>query len=58
MKLTDEERERIAIQVEHLPEDEAQAAYDRRCELMERMKEQGRKKDVQQSDNFTGHSGR
>lgn len=27
--MTDEEKERIAIQVEHLPPDEAQAEYDR-----------------------------
>jgi len=30
--MTDEEKERIAIQVEHLPEDEAQAEYDRLTE--------------------------
>ena len=28
--MTDEERERIAIEVEHLPPDEAQAEFDRR----------------------------
>ena len=28
--MTDEEKERIAIQVVHLPPDEAQAEYDRR----------------------------
>ncbi len=28
--MTDDERERIAIEVEHLPPDEAQAEYDKR----------------------------
>ena len=32
--LTDEEKERIAIMVEHLPPDDAQEAYERRCETM------------------------
>lgn len=31
-ELTDEQKERIAIEVEHLPPDEAQAEYERRCE--------------------------
>jgi hypothetical protein len=30
MKLSDDEKERIAIEVEHLPPDEAQAEYERR----------------------------
>lgn len=28
--MTDEEKERVAIEVEHLPPDEAQAEYERR----------------------------
>jgi hypothetical protein len=28
--MTDEQKERVAIEVEHLPEAEAQAEYDRR----------------------------
>ena len=34
MKLTDEMKERVALMVEHLPPDEAQAEYERRCEAM------------------------
>lgn len=33
--MTDEERERIAIEVQHLPPDTAQAEYDRRIAEME-----------------------
>ena len=33
-RLTDEMKERIAIMVEHLPPDEAQAEYGRRLEAM------------------------
>lgn len=36
--LTDEEKERIALMVEHLPPDEAQEAYERRCETMRQWK--------------------
>ena len=32
--LTDEQKERIAIECESLPDDEAQAEYDRRCERL------------------------
>jgi len=31
--MTDDEKERIAIEVEHLPEVEAQAEYERRVKL-------------------------
>lgn len=37
--LTDEEKERIALQVEHLEPEKAQEVYERRCELLRTMKQ-------------------
>lgn len=33
--MTDDEKERIAIEVEHLPPDDAQAEYERQTQSME-----------------------